>query len=304
MRAPLSSVPDPVSCPAGRGAGGRERRTGVAPSRRLRSSLPGLLVGLGTALAWLLASGAARADLVILSDGGVLKVKAFELEGERARLTFRSGGRMTLAITRIERVIENEVEEAEPVLPAPRQAAGDQQQPAIALRFAASQAVPGGPWGALIYETARRHGINPDLVAAVIGAESAGNAFAVSRVGARGLMQLMPATAERFGIPHALLFDPQQNLEAGSRYLSWLIDQFPGDLARILAAYNAGENAVVKYGGVPPYRETRGYVRRIYAFLGLASTPGATPPPTSPAASTAPASKTTTRVASSSGRLR
>jgi soluble lytic murein transglycosylase-like protein len=86
-------------------------------------------------------------------------------------------------------------------------------------------------------------------------------------------MQLMPATAERFGISHHELFDPVQNLEAGSRYLSWLVDQFPQDLAKVLAAYNAGENAVARYGGVPPYRETRGYVKRIFASLGLAIAP-------------------------------
>jgi Transglycosylase SLT domain len=218
----------------------------------------------------------ARAELVILTDGGVLKVKAYDLEGERARLTLLSGGRMTLALTRVERVVDDEV--APDPDPLPPVAGGDagagHAVPAVALRFEASQTVPEGPWGGLIYEAARRNGLNPRVVAAVLGAESAGNAFAVSRVGARGLMQLMPATAERFGIRHQTLFDPAQNLEAGSRYLAWLIEQFPNDLAKVLAAYNAGENAVARYGGVPPYRETRGYVRRIFASLGLALLPG------------------------------
>ncbi len=229
-----------------------------------------LAAGLGVA-----AAGAARADLVILAGGGVLKVKAYELvDADHARLTLRSGGAMTLALTRVERVVDDEVA-PDPDPPPPQAAPGTANAPLNAaallpLRFDPKQAVPDGPWGALIYEAARRNSINPWVIAAVIRAESAGNPFAVSRVGARGLMQLMPATAERFGVRHQELFDPVQNLEAGSRYLSWLVDQFPDDLAKVLAAYNAGENAVAHYGGVPPYRETRGYVRRIFASLGLA----------------------------------
>jgi soluble lytic murein transglycosylase-like protein len=245
----------------------------------------------------LAAAAAARADLVILADGGVVKVKTYELDGERARLTLPSGGRMTLALTRIERVVDDEVApDPEPAPPAAAGAAATTPAPLLPLRFQPSQAVPEGPWGALIYEAARRHGLNPVVVEAVIRAESSGNPSAVSRVGARGLMQLMPATAERFGIAHRELFDPVQNLEAGSRYLSWLVDQFPNDLAKVLAAYNAGENAVTRYGGVPPYRETRGYVRRIFASLGLALVPGWTGG--SPAAGHAVASAATAHSAS------
>ncbi|HBL29507.1 MAG TPA: lytic murein transglycosylase, partial [Acidobacteria bacterium] len=82
-------------------------------------------------------------------------------------------------------------------------------------------------------------------------------------------MQLMPATAIRFGVRKERLFEPQHNIEAGVSYLSWLVDQFPNDLAKVLAAYNAGENAVLRYQGVPPYRETQGYVKRIFSTLGL-----------------------------------
>jgi soluble lytic murein transglycosylase-like protein len=144
--------------------------------------------------------------------------------------------------------------------------------PALPLRFDESQPVPEGPYGPLIYEAARKHQVNPRLVAALIRQESAGNIRAVSHKGARGLMQLMPATAKRFGVRKEQLFDPQHNLDAGVHYLSWLVDQFPNDLAKILAAYNAGENAVARYGGVPPYRETRDYVRRIFTNLGLTIT--------------------------------
>jgi soluble lytic murein transglycosylase-like protein len=253
------------------------------------------VLGCGLTLA---AATAARADLVILADGGVLKVKAYELaDTDHARLTLLSGARLTLALTRVERVVDDEVApEPDPVPPPPTApgggAAGALQ---VALRFDPAQAVPEGPWGTLIYEAARRNALNPVVVAAVIRAESAGNPLAVSRVGARGLMQLMPATAERFGVRHQELFDPVQNLEAGSRYLSWLVEQFPHDLAKVLAAYNAGENAVTRYGGVPPYRETRGYVRRIFASLGLALIPGWTGQP---------AGGQGTRIAASAGRSR
>jgi soluble lytic murein transglycosylase-like protein len=79
----------------------------------------------------------------------------------------------------------------------------------------------------------------------------------------------MPATAIRFGVRKERLYEPEHNLEAGVRYLSWLLDQFPNDLAKVLAAYNAGENAVIRYQGIPPYKETRNYVKRIFGTLGL-----------------------------------
>lgn len=211
----------------------------------------------------------AGAELVVLTDGRFLKVAAYEAEGDVARLTFAHGGRMTMPILRIERVIEDEVIPEPDPPPAPLVAEAPAAPAPIPLRFAEDQPIPEGPYGTLIYETARRHQVNPQVVAALIRQESAGNRRAVSHKGARGLMQLMPATAQRFGVRKEHLFDPRHNLEAGVRYLSWLLDQFPNDLARVLAAYNAGENAVARYGGIPPYRETQNYVRRIYATLGL-----------------------------------
>ena len=120
-----------------------------------------------------------------------------------------------------------------------------------------------------LFAAARKHKVNPHLIAAVIRAESAFNPRALSPKGARGLMQLMPATAKRYGVRTAELFQPERNIEAGVRYLSFLTDRFAGDLPRILAGYNAGEGSVDRYGGVPPYRETQGYVRRILGYLGL-----------------------------------
>jgi len=215
----------------------------------------------------------ARAELVVLTDGNVMKVAAFEAQGDVASLTYPSGGRLTLPITRVERVVDDEVvPEPEPP-PAAEALAEAIREGAVPLRFEEAAAkIPEGPYGSMIFEAARRHSVNPQVVAALIGAESAGNPRAVSHKGARGLMQLMPATAERFGTRKEKLYDPKDNLEAGVRYLSWLVEQFPNDLSKVLAAYNAGENAVLRYGGIPPYRETRNYVRRIYSTLGLTVT--------------------------------
>ncbi len=117
----------------------------------------------------------------------------------------------------------------------------------------------------LIESVSQAQGLRPELVHAVIRAESAYRSDAVSRVGAQGLMQLMPATAERFGVSDA--FDPSQNLNGGTRYLRQLIDLFDSDLRLALAAYNAGENAVARYGNqVPPFPETRKYVERVLGF--------------------------------------
>ena len=96
---------------------------------------------------------------------------------------------------------------------------------------------------------------------AVILAESAGRQWATSPKGAMGLMQLLPATARRFGVADP--FDPAQNVAGGTRYLRWLLDRFGGDVTLALAGYNAGEGAVERHGGVPPYRETRNYVRAV-----------------------------------------
>ncbi len=112
---------------------------------------------------------------------------------------------------------------------------------------------------------ARIYGLDPKLMHAVISAESAYNPQAVSNKGAQGLMQLMPDTARRFGVPDA--FDPVANMHGGARYLRWLMDRFQNDLSLVLAAYNAGEGAVERYGNViPPYQETRTYVSRVLGF--------------------------------------
>ena len=111
--------------------------------------------------------------------------------------------------------------------------------------------------------------MSAELVAAVIEAESEFNPRAVSRQGAQGLMQLMPKTAATLGVDDP--FDPRANIEAGVRHLRALMDRFGNDLPLVLAAYNAGEVAVIKHRGVPPYRETRAYVKRILKRLDRAT---------------------------------
>src|SRR4051812_23690857 len=179
------------------------------------SSFPRLLA-FGILLFPFAAVAPARADLVILVDGSVLKAAGFEAVGDQAQVTFASGGRMTLPIDRVDRVVDDEVI-PEPDPPKPVEAVAEAIKAAeMPLHFEEAKAkVPDGPYGSMIYEAAKRHSINPQVVAALIGAESSGNSRAVSYKGARGLMQVMPATAERFGVRKEKLLDPKQNLEAG-----------------------------------------------------------------------------------------
>ncbi|WP_434057128.1 lytic transglycosylase domain-containing protein [Acinetobacter silvestris] len=113
----------------------------------------------------------------------------------------------------------------------------------------------------IIRQAAQMHGVSEGLIKAVMHTESGFNSNARSPVGAQGLMQLMPATAQRFKVSNA--FDPQQNIFGGAKYLSWLLKRFNGNTQFALAAYNAGEGNVDKYGGIPPFRETQDYVRRV-----------------------------------------
>lgn len=127
-------------------------------------------------------------------------------------------------------------------------------------------------WDDVIEEHAREHGIRPDLVRAVIQVESGFNPRARSPKGAMGLMQLMPATAQELGVDNP--YDPEENIRGGIAYLRFLLDQFDGNEELALAAYNAGPGAVNRYGNaIPPYRETRDYVKKIKARTGAATSP-------------------------------
>jgi len=135
----------------------------------------------------------------------------------------------------------------------------------VARSFGATRSVPNSlapqEVDRLVKETAERDRVDPQLVHAIIKVESEYDPNAVSRRGAMGLMQLIPATARRFGVENP--FDPQQNIEGGVSYLKYLLDIFGGDLALSLAAYNAGENYVLRTGRIPSFPETRDYVRKV-----------------------------------------
>jgi len=152
--------------------------------------------------------------------------------------------------------------EAKP--PAP----GSQKQSIVA---GTAPMVPASMWDELIENTANRHQVDPALVRAVVQVESNFDPFAVSSRGAKGLMQLVPATARRFGVRNA--FDPKANVDGGVRYLKYLMKMFGGDVQLSLAAYNAGENAVVWHNGVPPFPETRDYLRKISEIYPLSLSP-------------------------------
>ncbi len=201
-----------------------------------------------------------HADLAVLTNGSVLKVSSYMLEGEdQMHLELAAGGSLTLPIGRIERIVDDEIQPEPEPLPEPEPFQLGWQ----------SQAIGSSKYADLIVAAAERFSLNPQLLQAMMRAESAFDARAVSHKGARGVLQLMPATAERFGVATHELFDPERNLEAASRYLVFLRREFEDDLRLVLAAYNAGEGAVRRYGGVPPYRETRTYVSRILGYLGL-----------------------------------
>jgi soluble lytic murein transglycosylase-like protein len=133
--------------------------------------------------------------------------------------------------------------------------------------------IPHGPAEirALVEKMAPNFDLDPKLVMAVIGVESSWQVEAVSSADARGLMQLIPATAERFGVLD--VFDPADNLRGGMTYLRWLLNRFDGDVTLALAAYNAGEGAVARHGGIPPYKETQGYVRKVRKLYPAVSHP-------------------------------
>jgi soluble lytic murein transglycosylase-like protein len=131
------------------------------------------------------------------------------------------------------------------------------------------------PFGAEITAAAKKHGIDPALLAGLVKQESGFNPNAGSPAGARGLTQLMPGTAAGLGVTNVL--DPAQSLDGGAKYLRQQLDAFGGDVTRALAAYNAGPGAVQRYGGVPPYAETQNYVRIVQANAAQYRAGGAAP---------------------------
>jgi soluble lytic murein transglycosylase-like protein len=197
----------------------------------------------------------ALADIVIFQSGRTLSVAAYRAEGETLVLTLRGGGEMVLDRSLVEEVRPDEVPYPAAARPVPEWE--PKGAPAAALRA-------DSPYDPIIRRLAAAHGVDAALVRAVIQVESAFQPRARSRKGAMGLMQVMPATAREYGIRNP--YDPSANIEAGVRHLQTLLARFP--LALALAAYNAGEGAVQKFRGIPPYPETRAYVARVLALVG------------------------------------
>ncbi len=195
------------------------------------------LCGAFVALAALAAAGpCARADYIVLQSGQRLHVTGYERLGDSERLTM-TGGTMEIPAASILRI--------------------DPEDTFLPVKSKLLDV----PYANLIAASAQAHAVAPELVASVIAVESNFNPNAVSWRSARGLMQLMPETAARFGVTR--VFDPQQNIEAGTRYLKELLTKYNGDLSLTLAAYNAGPDRLGQYHSIPPYRETRDYVRRV-----------------------------------------
>jgi soluble lytic murein transglycosylase-like protein len=197
----------------------------------------------------------ARADLVFLSSGRSFSVRDVREEGSQLILTLRTGGEIRCERSLVVRITPDEVAYPEP---------------ALADDVIEAYDLVATPYRELIDRASVAHGVDARLVRAVIQVESAYQSRARSPKGAMGLMQLMPETARRYAVANP--FDPAANVEAGTRYLKSLLDRFPLNIA--LAAYNAGEAAVQRFGGVPPYPETRAYVGRILKLVSAgANTP-------------------------------
>jgi len=184
------------------------------------------------------AAPAAHAEIALLENGMTLKVASRRIEGGTLLLELKGGGEVGVPENTVRGFVPDEV-----------------------IDEVAPGAAAGGDLRALVADAAKRHGLDPALVLAVVSVESGFRPEAVSPKGAQGLMQLMPATAASLGVADA--FDAAANVEGGARHLGALVARYGGDLKKALAAYNAGEGAVDQYRGIPPYGETRSYVSKV-----------------------------------------
>jgi hypothetical protein len=194
---------------------------------------------------WAAGASLSSADTLLLRTGMSLKIEALSCERSACVATVK-GGFVEVRATDVVLVDPEEEVDAEPATAIPEVARGAASPQTIEQ---------------MVAEAARKYAIPRSLVRAVARAESALDPGAVSSKGAMGVMQLMPDTARELGVRNA--FDPAENLDAGARRLRQLLEKYEGRVAEALAAYNAGEGAVAKHKGVPPYGETRGYIRRV-----------------------------------------
>jgi len=217
-----------------------------------------------------LLSSQTRADQVVtLVNGSKLEVQSYRMEGSRIVLSLTGGGELGISPQQVSGIVAG----IPKVSPAPPEPPLSEPKSAVVPPAVSVPVVPEiriSPWDpepgvrALIAEVSRAVGVNAKLVEALVEAESKFDPYAVSRRGAMGLMQLMPGTARQYQVKD--VFDPRQNLEGGMRHLKFLLERYD-NTALALAAYNAGEDVVDRYRGIPPYRETRGYVARILGRL-------------------------------------
>jgi soluble lytic murein transglycosylase-like protein len=200
----------------------------------------------------------ARAEIAFFASGRTLSVKGHRTEGASLVLTLRSGGEIFCEPSVIVRFAPDEVPYPEP---EPEPGSG----PVVAAPEPGDRLETNQRYAAIIDRVSAEQGVDPKLVRAVIQVESAYQHRAVSRKGAMGLMQLMPVTARRYGVSDP--YDAESNIEAGIKHLKSLLQRF-STRALALAAYNAGEAAVERFRGVPPYPETQAYVYRILKLVG------------------------------------
>jgi hypothetical protein len=216
----------------------------VFASRALQLSLLALLLLVRPAVA------PASAELALLTTGRTLAITGHQFQGDRVVLHLPNGGQIVCARSLIVRI------EADYAPPPPV------ETPVETLVETAGPQAPARPFAAIIDAASVRHGVDAELLFALIEVESSYRPNAVSASGAMGLMQLMPATAQQYAVVDP--YDPSDNIEAGTQHLRALLDRYDVDSA--LAAYNAGEGSVRKFGGVPPFPETRRYITKILAL--------------------------------------
>lgn len=210
-------------------------------------------------------ASAASADIVVFKNGRTMSVKSCAIDAEQAKLVLRGGGEVTFPASIVARVDPDEVPyPEEPPFDAPDTREDARVRLAQGRPVVSDETLAARPFANLISAIAATHNVDARLVHAVIEQESNYQPRARSKKGARGLMQLMPATARHYGVGNS--YDPESNIEAGVRHLKDLLSRL--DLPVALAAYNAGEGTVKRYGGLPPYPETQNYVRNILRKLG------------------------------------
>ncbi|HEX8171533.1 MAG TPA: lytic transglycosylase domain-containing protein [Thermoanaerobaculia bacterium] len=219
------------------------------------------------ATALLVAAQTASASIAMFVDGRTMKIDKYEVEEDTIHLTISGGAaKLSLPMTRVDRIVDDEVTTAEVVAEVKKIVEEGGVFPQRSWHYSEhSRPLFRSKYNELIIEAAKHFDVDAALVSAVIKQESDFDAKELSHKGAKGLMQLMPATAKRFGVTNS--FDPKENIYAGTRYLRWLLKTFDGNADLAVAAYNAGEGNVWKYDGVPPFRETVNYIHRIAGHI-------------------------------------